>query len=136
MCVLLVKPTVLLSTWDHSLSKNKPISHPSPRGVSVSNNLLLLHSSPEHPDASAEVGILIFTDLSRLKTRPDDRDYCAADYSPDRIVFHIKGVEKDVLAVVSSSHILALTSWVLTLTSSSSSSVSVTVEESDSFVLC
>jgi hypothetical protein len=57
-----------------------------------------------------------------------------ANYSPDRIVFHIENAEDDVVALVSypmSLHLLLR----LTITSSYSSSVSISIEESNSFVL-
>jgi hypothetical protein len=75
---------------------------------------------------------MFFTDLAKLKTKPNNRENCVANYTKERIVFHIQNAENEFVALVSSSHALAFTSSVLTITSSSSSSVSVSVEESDS----
>jgi hypothetical protein len=77
---------------------------------------------------------MFFTNLERLKSKPNGRDDCVANYSPDRILFHIESHENEVVALVSSFHVLAFTSS-LTISSSSSSSVSVSVKQSNSFVL-
>ena len=50
-------------------------------------------------------------------------------------MFHIEGAENELVALVSSSHVLAFTPSILTITSPSSSSVSVSVVKSDPFVL-
>jgi hypothetical protein len=78
---------------------------------------------------------MFFPDIMKLKTQPNGRDYCSANYNRERIVFHIEKAEDELIALVSSSRVLALTSSVLTIISSSSSSVSGPVEESESFVL-
>jgi hypothetical protein len=78
---------------------------------------------------------LFFTKLSKLRTKPNGRDNCVANYNKERILFHIENNEDEFVALVSSSHALAFTFSVLTITPSSSSSVSVSVEVSDSFVL-
>jgi hypothetical protein len=33
--------------------------------------------------------------------QPDRREHCVADYSSDRVVFHIEGKQDDVVALVS-----------------------------------
>jgi hypothetical protein len=78
---------------------------------------------------------LFFTDQAKLKTKPNNRNNCVANYTKERIVFQIDNEDNEFVALVSSSHALAFTSSVLTITPSSSSSVSVSVEVSDSFVL-
>ena len=59
---------------------------------------------------------MFFRDITRLKTQPNNRDYCVANYNSDRIVFHIEKAENEFVALVSSSHVLAFTSSVLTVT--------------------
>jgi hypothetical protein len=73
-------------------------------------------------------GIMFFPDLALLKSKPNGSDNCVANYSPDRILFHIENKENEFVALVSSSHVVSFTSSVLTITSSSSSSVSVSVK--------
>ena len=53
-------------------------------------------------DVSAQSGVLFFPDLAKLRTQPNGQDYCVADYSPNRIVFHIENKSSEVVAVVSS----------------------------------
>jgi hypothetical protein len=77
---------------------------------------------------SAQSGIMFFPNLTRLKSKPDGQRDCVANYSPDRILFHIENAVDEVVAVVSSSHVLAFTFSVLKITLSSSSSVSVSVK--------
>lgn len=77
---------------------------------------------------------MFFNDLARLKTRPNRDDNCVATYSAGGIVFRMENAANEIVARVSSSHVLTFTCPVLTISSSSSSSVSVS-EESDSFVL-
>jgi hypothetical protein len=57
---------------------------------------------------------LFFTALARLQTKPDGSRNCVAIYSQDNIVFHIEGAVDEVVALVSSSHVIAFTSSVLT----------------------
>jgi hypothetical protein len=55
----------------------------------------------DYPDASGQTGFLFFRLLARLKTQPDGDKHCVADYSSERIVFHIEDEPKDVVALVS-----------------------------------
>ena len=50
---------------------------------------------------------MIFKDLRMLKTQPNGRDFCVADYNQDRISFYMDNPKKDFVALVSSSHVLA-----------------------------
>jgi hypothetical protein len=107
-----------------------------PKIRSVSNNLLLQIPPPGHPDASAQSGFLFFRVLSRLKTQPDGGKHCVANYTSDRVVFHIEGKPDDVVALVSPvSSFRAFTPSILTNTPSCSSSVSLAAGKSDSLVL-
>jgi hypothetical protein len=47
----------------------------------------------------SQPGVLFFPVLARLKTQPNNRDYCVADYSPGRIVFHIENAQNEVVAL-------------------------------------
>ncbi|KAI0275512.1 hypothetical protein BGY98DRAFT_992371 [Russula aff. rugulosa BPL654] len=49
----------------------------------------------------SHLGFLFFTDLWKLKTKPNGRENCVANYTSDRIVFHIEGKPDDVVARVS-----------------------------------
>jgi len=50
---------------------------------------------------SAQLGVLSYTDVAKLHTRPNGSEHCVANYSPDRIVFHIEGKPNEVVAQVS-----------------------------------
>ena len=75
-------------------------------------------------NVSAQSGVLFFPVLARLKTKPNGHDFCVADYSSDRIVFHVENRPAEVVALVSSFHPSCIYS-VLTTTLSLSSFVSV-----------
>ncbi|KAF8726422.1 hypothetical protein AX14_007894 [Amanita brunnescens Koide BX004] len=47
----------------------------------------------------SQAGVLFFPILSNLKTKPNGREFCVADYSQDRIVFHIENGPNDVVAL-------------------------------------
>jgi hypothetical protein len=47
---------------------------------------------------------LFFPVLARLQTKPNGHDFCVADYSPDRIVFHVENKPAEFVALVSSFH--------------------------------
>jgi len=47
----------------------------------------------------SQSGVLFFPVLARLKTKPNGHDFCVADYSPDRIVFHVENKPAELVAL-------------------------------------
>ncbi|KAF8495511.1 hypothetical protein F5888DRAFT_560856 [Russula emetica] len=47
----------------------------------------------------SQSGIMFFPNMAWLKSKPDGQHYCVANYSPDRILFHIENEENEAVAV-------------------------------------
>ncbi|KAI0275513.1 hypothetical protein BGY98DRAFT_1098835 [Russula aff. rugulosa BPL654] len=47
----------------------------------------------------SQSGVMFFTDLEKLKTKPNNRENCVANYTKERIVFHIQNAENEFVAL-------------------------------------